>query len=140
MNPFRAYRKSEPSTGWSRVDLLLALYDGALIRLEKAEAAIRAGDPLSALAPLSKAQLIVTELAAGVTLEENEEVGGNLLRLYEYITHNLRKPELEGIGKARSVLVILREGFEAVRAEATDLERTGKLRSADRLQLVALTA
>jgi flagellin-specific chaperone FliS len=44
MNPYRRYQQSEPETGWTRIDLLLALYDKALERLDKAEAGLRTGD------------------------------------------------------------------------------------------------
>jgi flagellin-specific chaperone FliS len=140
MNPYRAYRKPEPSTGWTRMDTLLALYDGALDRLNRAEAALRAGQELAALPLLAKAQLIVVELASGVRTEVNPEAGTNMLRLYEYVAHELRRPKLEGVQNARKVLLTLRDGFEAVRDEANQLERSGQLPAAEQLQLVAATA
>lgn len=141
MNPYRQYRKPEPTAGWTRIDLLLALFDGALARLDKAEAALVAGDPTAALPLLVKAQLILAELAAGVRLDGgNEETGTNLLRLYEYATHELRQPRLDGVRRARGVISTVRAGFEAIRDEAAELERTGRLQSADRLQMVMATA
>src|SRR5689334_22453709 len=124
MNPYRAYRKPEPSTGWTRMDTLLALYDGALDRLNRAEAALRAGQELAALPLIAKAQLIVVELASGVRTEVNPEAGTNMLRLYEYAVNELRRPRVEGVQNARKVLLTLREGFEAVREEANRLERS----------------
>lgn len=140
MNPYRAYRRPEPSAGWTRIDLLLALYDGALDRLERADAALRAGDRNAAVTALAKAQLILAELAAGVRLDGNEETGTNLLRLYEFAAHQLREPRADGVAAARKVLATLREGFQAIRAEAADLERSGRLEAAARLQMVHATA
>ena len=139
LNAYQKYRKDEP-TGWTRIDLLLALYDKALERLDRAEAALRAGDPETALPQLAKTQLIVTELAAGVRVDVNPEANTNMLRLYEYAAHELARATPEAIDNARKVLRTLREGFEAVRAEANELERTGRLPSADQIQMVHATA
>lgn len=140
MNPYLNYKRNEPSTGWTRIDLLLALYDGALERLDKAEVALRTGNRLTAVPQLARTQLIVAELVAGVRLEGNEEAGTSILHLYEFVTHQLRQPRIEGIVNARKVLRTLREGFEGIRAEANELERTGQFPSADRLQMVHATA
>ncbi|MFM8273117.1 MAG: flagellar export chaperone FliS [Gemmata sp.] len=139
MNAYQKYRKDEP-TGWSRIDLLLALYDKALERLDRAEAALAAGDPGTALPQLSKTQLIVTELASGVRVEVNPEANTNMLRLYEYVVSEITQATPAAIENARKVLRTLREGFEAVRHEANQLERTGRLPAADQLQMVLATA
>ena len=139
LNAYAKYRKDEP-TGWTRMDLLLALYDKALERLDRAEAALAAGDSATALPQLAKTQLIVTELASGVRVEVNPEANTNMLRLYEYVAHELAKPTPAGIENARKVLRTLREGFEAVRAEANEMERSGRLPSADQAQMLLVTA
>jgi flagellin-specific chaperone FliS len=140
MNPYQAYKRNEPSTGWTRIDILLALYDGALERLDKAEVAIKSGSTSTAITLLARTQLIVSELAAGVRLEGNEVTGSNILHLYEFVTDVLRKPDLKAIASARRILTTLREGFVAIQSEANELERSGQLPSADRLQMVHATA
>ena len=140
MNPYRSYKQHEPASGWTRIDLLLALYDKALERLDKAEGSLLAGEPQSAVPQLAKTQHIIAELAAGVRVEVNPEANTNLLRLYEYSATELAGPSLASIANVRKVLRTLREGFEAIRAEANELERTGRLESADRAQMVLATA
>lgn len=140
MNPYNAYRRSEEPTGWTRMDLLLALYDKALERLDKAAAALAAGDGNAAIPLIAKTQLIVVELASGVRLDVDEERGTNMIRLYEYVGNELRTPSEVGIANARAVLSTLREGFEAVRDEANHLERTGSLSAAGNLRMVQATA
>ncbi|HEX4610970.1 MAG TPA: flagellar export chaperone FliS [Urbifossiella sp.] len=140
MNPYAAYRRPEPSTGWTRIDLLLALYDGAIERLDRAEAALVRGDQAAAIPLMSKVQLIVTELAAGVRTDITPEAGTNALRLYEFVTHRLSEPRVDRVRDARKILVTLREGFQAIRAEATEMERTGQFHAASRLQMVLATA
>jgi flagellin-specific chaperone FliS len=85
---------------------------------------------------MSKAQLIVTELAAGVRVEVDEEMGKNMLRLYEYVVHELGSPRLQNVKNAVKILTVLREGFEGVREEANKLERSGELVAAGRMQMV----
>ena len=128
------------ASGWTRIDLLLALYDGALERLDKAEVALRDGNVSDALPLLTRVQLIVSAMASGVRPDVNEEMATNMLRLYEYVSHELSQPRVEGIVNARKILRTLREGFEAIRDEANDLERSGRLPTADRLQMVLATA
>ncbi len=140
MKAYQTYRRPEPSTGRTRIDILLALYDGAVDRLDRAEKALLAGDRAAALPLMIKAQLIVSELASGVRLEGNEEVGTNLLRLYQFVANELREPRVANVANARKILVTLREGFQAIRTEATDLERAGMVPDAGRLPMVLATA
>ncbi|MDB5307471.1 MAG: hypothetical protein JWO38_1673 [Gemmataceae bacterium] len=140
MNPYLAYRRPEPSAGWTRMDIHLALYDKALERLDRAEAALRTADNMTALTQLSLTQLIVTELVNGVRLDVDEQMGTNMLRLYEYVVNELRVPQADRIGNARKVLRTLRDGFEAVRDEANALERSGRFETAEQIQLILTTA
>ncbi|VTT97932.1 hypothetical protein, partial : : FliS [Gemmataceae bacterium] len=139
MNPYLAYKKPEPTADWTRIDLLLALYDKALDRLDGADAALRAGDTAGATGALIKVQLILNALASGVDVDVAPERGTNTLRLYEYAANELRTPRAEGITNARNVLRTLRQGFEAVRAEANELERKGVIPPAEQAHLVRAT-
>jgi len=140
MTPYHRYRQSEPSAHWTRMDMLLAIFDGTLARLDKAAQALTNGDIPVATPYLSKAQILVTQLAAGVRVEVDEEMGTNLLRLYEYVVNEIRTPRLANVRNAVKILTTLREGFEAVREEANRMERAGELTAADRLQMVLATA
>jgi flagellar secretion chaperone FliS len=140
MNPYKKYDCSEPTIGWTRIEMLLALYDGAISRLTKAEMALSNGDVPVATPYVAKAQLIVSELSAGVRTEFNEEMGTNILRLYEFVVNELRSVRRQNVSNAKKILVILREGFETIREDANKLERSGELVGADRLQMVLATA
>ncbi len=135
-----AYRRQDQYAAHSRMDLLLALYDGAIARLGKAEMALTNGDVPVATPYMLKAQLIVVELAAGVRTEANPEMGTNMLRLYEYVADQLRTPRLKNVQDAKNVLMTLREGFDAVRDEANRMEKAGQFVGADRQHMLAATA
>ena len=136
MNPYAKASYADPYASMSRIDLLLALYDGALARLAKAEMALTNGDVPVATPYIAKAQLMVTELAAGVRTDVDAEMGTNMLRLYEFVTHQLRTPRLGNVKTAVKILTTMREGFEGIREEANRLERSGELVAADRMQMV----
>ncbi|MBA4065275.1 MAG: hypothetical protein C0501_16500 [Isosphaera sp.] len=140
MNPYLAYRRHDEPAGWTRMDMLLALYDGALSRLDRAEAALAAGESAAAAGLLSRVQLILSSLASDVRPDVNPEAGANMLRLYEYAVNELRRAKVENVGNVRKVLKTLREGFEAVRTEANELERTGRLPAAAAATAVHVTA
>ncbi len=140
MNPYRGYRKSGHSTGWTRIEMLLALYNGALERLDQAEAALKTGNKKTAIPLMARTQLIVSALAAGVRPGPNQEMTTNMLRLYDFVVRQLTEPELQRIIDARKILRNLRQGFEAIREEANHLERTGQIPPAEQMQLILTTA
>ncbi|QEL13789.1 flagellar export chaperone FliS [Limnoglobus roseus] len=140
MNVYQKYNQSEPLTGMTRIEVLLATFDGALTRLDKAAKALTNGDVPVATPYLVKAQLLVSALAAGVRLDIDEANGTNMLRLYEFVVHEIKTPRLKNVENAVKILTILREGFEAIKVEAIRLERSGELVGANRLQMVLETA
>jgi flagellar protein FliS len=133
MNPYAAYQQQAP-VAITRIDLLLALYDGAIDRIGKALAALAKGDRTAALPLIARTQLIVTELAAGVRMDVDPSMGSNALRLYEFAVHQLARADSEGLTSALNVLTTLRVGFETIRKEAAEMERTGQIPNADSIQ------
>jgi flagellar protein FliS len=105
----------------------LALYDGAIERMAMALSLLRDDQRESAIGHLCRAQLIVAELAAGVIPEVNPDVNIPLLRLFEFVANQLVTPTIDSVSSAVRVLMTLREGYQAIRAEALELERTGQI-------------
>lgn len=140
MNPYRTYRQQETVAGWTRIEMVLALYDKALDRLDRAAAALRAGDAAAARPELAKVQLIAGELAAGVRPEVSPETGPNLIRLFEFVADRLRVPDAARVADARKVLVTLRDGFAAIREDANRLERAGAVPAAGEGLMVMASA
>lgn len=123
MNPYATYqRQTAPS--WTRIDMLMALFDGGVERCEQALAALERQDHRAAKNLLTKARLIVLGLASGVVLD-GDPVTTTIVQLYEYAQHALGQGNVADVRGALNVLRILREGFQKVRAEAVDLERRG---------------
>ena len=126
MNPHAAYRQLAV-TASTRIDLLLALYDGAIERVTAALNCLRAGDSNGAVTHIARAQLIVSGLSSGVVPQQAPELCANILRLYEYVAHRLTQANIAALSSALEVLGNLRDGFQAIRTEAINLERAGHI-------------
>jgi flagellin-specific chaperone FliS len=137
MNPYRAYQ-GRAYSNWLRIDLLLALYDGAIERLEAAVAALRKQDRASAAPLLARARLIVAGLISGVDPSQGE-LAVQFLRLYEFVNRGLEAGSVKGLEGALRVLRTLREGLRAIRPEAVELERQGHIPPADALPRIEMT-
>lgn len=139
MNPYVS-QQHQALTSAPRIDLLLALYDGAIERMTAALADLKVGRRDAALPLLNRAQLIIAELAAGVVPDVNPPVNYPILHLYEFVASRLAEEDIPGIESSLRVLGNLREGFRAIRAEAIELERTGQIPPADALTTVSAVA
>jgi flagellar protein FliS len=138
MNVYLAYQNSQ-NPAWTRIDMLLALYDGAIERLETAAAALREDDAVKARPFLERSMAIVAELAAGLDFRHGE-LPLNLLRLYEFAVHCIGVGSLEKVEGALHVLHELRKGMLGIHDEAVQLERDGLVPPANsihRMQILA---
>jgi flagellar protein FliS len=139
MNPYRAYQQQQSLTGWSRIDMLLALYDGAIERLDKAMSLLNQGQEKAAEPLLTRVQLIVGALVTGM-VENGSEIQTNLFRLYEFVLHSIRTGGVDNLRAAKNTMNTLREGFQGIRSEAVHLERSGTIPPIDVLRNVHATA
>lgn len=122
MNPYTRYKQTTPA--WTRIDMLLALFNGGIERCEQALDAMERQDHAAAKQLLIKARLIVMGLASGV-IADGDPVTTTILQLYEYAQHTLGQGRSEDVRGALGVLRTLREGFQQIRPEAIAQERSG---------------
>jgi flagellin-specific chaperone FliS len=125
MNPYRAYQQQAYSA-WLRIDMILALYDGVIGKLDAARAALVKKDLAEAKKLLERARLMVAGLVSAVDPGRGE-MADQFLRLYEFVNHSLGVGDVKSIDGALKVLRTLREGLEAIRPEAAELERSGQI-------------
>jgi flagellar biosynthetic protein FliS len=137
MNPYRAYQQQAYSA-WLRIDMILALYDGVIGKLEAARAALVRKNATGAKQPLERARLMVAGLVSAVDPSRGE-MAAQFLRLYEFVNHSLEVGDVPSIDAALKVLRTLREGLEEIRPEAAELERSGQIPPAGALPGVHLT-
>ncbi|ALA54050.1 flagellar export chaperone FliS [Shouchella clausii] len=74
-------------------ELTLMLYNGCLKQIRLGKLAAENGEIEQANTAIGKAEAIIRELM--VTLKTDSEVGANMMRMYEYILHQLIKGNIE---------------------------------------------
>lgn len=101
-NPYQKYQESSVQTA-TPIQLIVLLYDGALRFTRQANDDVERKNYESANKYYCKAQAIIHELIA--SLNQEVQISGQLLKLYEYVLHLLiqanvqkdQKPALEAM-------------------------------------------
>jgi flagellar protein FliS len=98
--------------------LVLALYDGAITNMFRAEDAIRDGRQVPKGEAISKAVSIFCELQACLNHQAGGELSERLEGLYDYIIRGLVKVNLDGdltrLAELRGLVEQLREGWSGM--------------------------
>lgn len=103
------------------VELIEILYSGALESVERARAALQAGDISTRSKEISKTSEIINELALSLNHEQGGEISRNLAELYDYMQRRLIEANVQQIEapliEVGNLLATLREGWTACRKE-----------------------
>jgi len=119
------YQIQSMFNGWTRIDMLLALYDRAIVSTRQAQAAHDADDQGVYAEKFIDAQRTILAIHSGLKPDEYE-LSHNIARLLHFISVRLGEKNFD---EAVRFLEKLRHGFEQIREEATKLELAGKLPS-----------
>jgi hypothetical protein len=120
---FRSYPIQSQLQGWTRIDMLIALYDRAIASVRSLSETSPETSPGMHSEKFLDTQKCLLAIHAGLKPEESE-VAFNVARLIHFVAGEVTACRYE---TAVSVLETLRNGFEAVREEATRLELDGKI-------------
>ena len=124
MRRLDAYTQSPPPM--SRIELLLAAFDGIVSRLEQARNLVEQNERNRAEPLLLRSQRIILELYSGIDLRFGQ-IPENMQKLYLYVLGCIGMgPELD-LSAAIDVLQNIRGGLENIRDKATQMERSGEL-------------
>lgn len=125
MKPHILY-KSRQATGWTRVDMLLAVYDGVIRAIDQGIAAsMQPGTGIPATARL-QAQKLLLLLLEGIDPKAGE-VAESSRQLLVFCVEQIQSAVTSDWMTARKVLALLREGFQDIREEAQKLEESGQI-------------
>lgn len=113
-----------PPAPWTRVEMLVAAFDGTITRLKHAQEFLAHGKAQQAGPLLLRSQRIVLELYSGLDLRHGE-VPENMRRLYLYVLGCIGMGTELDVPAALDVLGIIRNGLESIRGAAGELERRG---------------
>lgn len=116
MNGYQSYQDAAAQTA-SPAQLVLMLFDGAIIRMERAAKALEDPRDLSAAhESITRSQAIIDELALSLDHDAGGEIAANLAAIYTYVgeqlvTANIDK-RAEPLLEAISHLTPLRDAWE----------------------------
>jgi flagellar protein FliS len=121
-NPYQAYTDGSVFSD-NPLNLVIALYQGALDATHQAERALRAGDIMARGKAINKANAILSELLMSLDHERGGEISLNLKSLYCYMQGQLLAAHVRQsaapIVEVASLLANLLEGWRAA-AQAPD--------------------
>lgn len=110
----KAYRQNQIE-GMPPERITLMLFDGAVGFIDAAREATEADDIATRGERISRALAIIGELQATLNLEQGGEIAENLMALYDYLTRELLKANLNGdaelLGHLARVLGEVRSGW-----------------------------
>ncbi len=122
-----AYKRQKMVSGWTRIELLLYLYDRAITSLEACETAKNSGDEKEYGKHFLDANKTLLAIHAG--LKPEDEIAFNVARLLHFVSQAVIANDFQGAVK---VLRSLRDGFAAIEVEANQLESSGQIPSAEK--------
>ncbi len=127
-NPYQAYTDGSIFSG-NPLNLVVALYQGALDATQQAESALRRGDIPARSRAINKAVSILTELLVTLDHKRGGEISQNLKRLYSYMQVQLLTAHMrqlpEPVAEVSKLLTTLLEGWQAAgRAQTAIPEST----------------
>lgn len=109
--------------GWTRVDMLVALYDRAITSIHFAQVADQQNDTPLMVNKLLEANRFILALHAGLNTEVCE-IANHVARLLNFVMLRL---EQRNFDEAVRFLKQLQSSFEQIREEAVTLEKAGKI-------------
>ncbi len=130
-----AYSKQDVFGGWTRIDLLLQLYDRGIERVGNAKAALEAEDGDAYVQSFVDSQKTILAIHSGLKADEHD-VAFNVARLLHFVLQSLADKKFDD---AIKVLTELRNGFEAIAEEANELETSGKIPPMDTIDVFRTT-
>jgi hypothetical protein len=122
MSPHFSYQRNA-AAAWTRIDLLLTVYDVGLQTAQGALNALAIGDNDAAVRLRLKFYRVLMQILDG--LDTRYEMTQNVQRLTLYMFDRSNKGRPEDWRSILKILQVLRDGFAAIRNEAVELESKG---------------
>jgi flagellin-specific chaperone FliS len=109
--------------GWTRIDMLLALYQRSIDSVQAAKSAKESQSESSMGVFVLEAQKTILAIHSGLKADE-DEVARNIARLLNFV---LMRIEEQNFDEASRFLEQLHESFSAIRETAVELEASGAI-------------
>lgn len=117
---------SQPAAPWTRIEMLLAAFDGIISRLEQAQSWLDENNIVQAQPLLLRSQQIVLALYEGIDLRFGQ-IPENMQKLYLFVLTCIGMGPNLDVPAALKVLRTIRGGLDGIRESAGEMERRGEL-------------
>ena len=117
---------SQPAAPWTRIELLLAAFDGIISRIERAQELLDQEEMLKAQPLLLRSQQIVLALYEGIDLRYGK-IPENMQKLYLFVLTCIGMGQQLDLPAALNILRMIRSGLTDIRGSASEMERRGEL-------------
>jgi flagellin-specific chaperone FliS len=123
MSQIDTYKKQAIATNWTRVEMLVFIYDRLIASLEACEIGRDAGDERTVTMNQLEAFKAIAALESGLRPEE-DDVAANIARLLHFVVG-----EIENQNFSSSIIAIrpIRDGFAAVQEQVNQMEANGEI-------------
>lgn len=122
-NQLGTYKKQSLFGGWTRIEMLMQLYDRAVSSVTSAKEAQEQGDQNAYAKSFVDAQKTILAIHTGLKPDEHD-VAFNIARLLHFVLTSLAEKKFDD---AILILSQLRSGFGAISEEANALEQSGEI-------------
>jgi flagellar protein FliS len=126
MDPHQQYRRNS-SYGWTRIDMLLHIYNHTINSLQNGADLLKAGaSPAEMITARMDAQKKILLISDGLAVDQ----GGTpvqIMRLCVYALDQIQTDSPDAWESAAHVLSKVREGFEGIQEAAREAERAGEI-------------
>lgn len=123
MDAYQNYSLETTVSGWTRIDMLIALYDRSIANIRFAQLAKQSNDTRLMTNKLIETNKFILALHSGLNIEQ-DRVAVDVARLLNFVMLRLEEQNFE---EAIYFLEKLQSTFEQIREEATALEKSGKI-------------
>lgn len=117
---------SQPAAPWTRIEMLLAAFDGIISRLEQAQPLLEEDNMVAAQPLLLRSQQLVLALYEGIDLRYGQ-IPENMQKLYLFVLTCIGMGPKLDLPAALNVLRTIRGGLSSIRGSASEMERRGEL-------------
>jgi flagellin-specific chaperone FliS len=121
MDQLKAYQRKSLSGEWTRVDLIVMLYDRAIESIESCEIAFEVGDNAAFLKHEIATRKTLIAIHAGLKPDECE-IAHNIARLLHFVLVSFDQKQF---ATSKQILGTIRDGFSQIADEANEMEHSG---------------
>ena len=129
MRALNAYQQQAPN--WTRIEMLIAAFEGTLTRLKNASALLKQKEDIKAQLLLLRCQRLICELYAGINLDYGD-IPKNMKSIYLFVLNRIGLGDKLEIEAAIHVLSTIHEALVAIRPQAIEMERNNAWGGVDR--------